>query len=394
MRFSFCKSLFSVLSSAAILMFTGCGGGGGGDFEPNPLPINNLPTVSIVQPASNPCLVDVRTATYMDCTIRVDDPDGETLTCHWTWDAGSVSPEETTVKAGQTITIRYTPPKQDGTYTIGVAVRDKEASTYKSFKVQVIGNETVVPTDWSITDIRQAPDPTSPEATASLSAIINNPSGKTLTYTWRSKFGEISGGGSTATWTAPSESGIYCVYLNVSDGTTTLTAGKALNVAGTTGGVLGQYFKTDRYKGTVRLIELRMTRTDPNINFTWEKLSPDPGNIPREGWGARWTGFVKCEDPGTYTFRIHVDDGARMRVKNDAGEWIGVVPDTKENWSDHTEGAWLPYEVVPLQLNGGKWYPIEVEFFQGGVDAFVHLYWSVNDGPEVIVPQEALKPPS
>ncbi len=135
-------------------------------------------------------------------------------------------------------------------------------------------------------------------------------------------------------------------------------------------------------------------RTDPNINFSWMKLCPDPARLPSNGFGARWTGSVKCEAPGTYVFRVHVDDGARMRVMNDAGQWIEVIPNNEHNWVDHTRGAWIPEPPVPLQLDGGKWYPLELEYFEGAENAFIVLYWSVNGGVEEIVPQISLRPPT
>jgi len=156
---------------------------------------------------------------------------------------------------------------------------------------------------------------------------------------------------------------------------------------------LGQYFGTHREKNVVYLDAEVLRRVDPDINFNWMKLSPDPGTLPSDGFGARWTGSVKCEMPGTYVFRVHVDDGARMKVMNDAGQWIEVVPNNDRNWIDHTRGARLPETPVPIRFDGGKWYPIELEYFEGGENAFIILYWSVNGGQEEIVAQTSLRPP-
>jgi hypothetical protein len=194
-------------------------------------------------------------------------------------------------------------------------------------------------------------------------------------------------------WTAPTSAGAYGVYLTVNDGTKTISGGRIVTVSGPSGGLRGDYFKTKRDKSIVVLDQLAFTRIDPQINFFWEKLSPDPTKLSSQGWGARWTGYVKCELPGTYVFRVHADDGARMNIQNDNGDWVGVIPNNTTNWTDHTGGAWLPPTVEPIQLQGGKWYPIQLEFFQGATDAFIELYWSVNGGPETIVPQDALKPP-
>lgn len=390
-------TIFIYASFALVLAGCGSGGGGGGgnnEPKPEPKPINRAPSITIVQPSSNPYLLDVTTAQYLDITIRADDPDSDKLDCVWTWDAGLVSPAEYTTDAGKESTVRFTPPNYDGLCTLHVFVSDAEANASAKIEIQVTGHNVQPDTELRILGISMTPDPAAPSATATLSATVDNPGGKTLTYTWKSKYGSFSGTGGTISWAAPSRPGVYGIYLTVSDGTISVHAGKAAMVAGSTGGLLGQYFKTIRYKNVVRLNELRLTRIDPGINFAWEKLSPDPEKLPGDGWGARWTGFVKCEEPGTYIFRVHVDDGARMRIQNDSGEWIWVIPDTSENWSDHTEGAWLPYEPIPLALDGGKWYPIELDYFEGGVDAFIRLYWSVNGEPETLVPQEAFRPPS
>jgi len=158
----------------------------------------------------------------------------------------------------------------------------------------------------------------------------------------------------------------------------------------------GEYFKTKREKNVVYLDQLVMTRIDPVINMTWEHLSPDPAHLGSEGWGARWTGYIKCEQPGTYRFRVHVDDGARMKVQNDSRQWVDVIPNCDYDWSDHNKGAWLPAEGedFPITVQGGKWYPVQLEFFQGAENAFIQLYWSRDGGTETMVEQQYLQPPS
>ncbi|MCL6630312.1 MAG: hypothetical protein K6U00_12010 [Armatimonadetes bacterium] len=388
------QKILLALWAISATVVVGCGGGGGGGSEPTPQPINNPPTITLVSPPSNPIAMDVTTQQYLDLKIKADDKDGDRLTCVWTRSAGSVSPTEYEMDAGSEMTARFTPPQFDGQCKLQVTVSDGETSATKEIIVNVTGWNTNPGSRLSITSITMTPDPVSPSATAQIVAQVSNPSGQALTYTWKSKYGAFSGTGSTVRWTAPKTPGVYGIYLAVTDGTTTVTAGKAVMVAGPAGGLQGDYYLTYRDRNYVRFDKLVFSRIDPTVNFNWEKLSPAPDKIPGDGWGARWKGFVKCEQPGTYIFRVHVDDGARMRIQNDSGQWVYVIPDTKENWSDHTEGAWLPDPVVPIQLEGGKWYPIELDFFEGAADAFIDLYWSVNGGPETIIPQTSLKPPT
>ena len=382
--FSFLLALWSAV------MLSGCGGGSGGAPEPEPQPINRAPSVMLIQPAGSPATLDVTASNTLDITIKAEDPDGGTLTCMWTWDAGSVSPAEAQVAAGSNHTVTFTAPTYNGTCNLKVTISDGEAGASKDFVVQVVGNGPGI--YLRITGMSIVPDPVAPGAVAALSATVDNPSGDPLTYTWKCKYGRVTNGGASSTWTAPATPGVYGVYVSVTDGTYTVSAGKVATVAGPTGGLLGQYFNTHRDNNVVVFDDMVLSRVDPTVNFAWEKLSPMPGSLPGDGFGARWTGFVKCEAPGTYVFRAHVDDGARMRMQNDSGEWIDVIPNTHENWSDHTEGAWLPAVPVPMTLSGGKWYPIELEYFEGAGDAFISLYWSVNSGPEEIIPQTSLKP--
>jgi len=390
MQLSTCKPLLLLISLSLALALAGCGGGGGSG--PKPIPINHPPSVSIVQPDRNPYTLDVNTAQFMDITIKADDEDGGQVNCIWTWDAGSVTPNEQTAAAGSEMTARFTPPEYDGTCNLKVTVSDGEASVDANIAVQVTGNGITV-NQFRITAMNVTPDPVLPSQTATLSAQIQNPSGKPLTYQWKCKYGKISGSGGTVTWTAPSGPGIYGVYLLVSDGDKSAGRGRAITVAGPAGGLRGEYFKTVRNRNIVQLKDLVLTRMDPTINFIWENISPDPSKLSSEGWGARWTGYVKCEQPGDYVFRAHVDDGIRMKIQNDNGEWVGAIPNNLTNWADHNRGAWLPEYPEAVHLEGGKWYPIEVEFFQGAVDAFITLYWSVNGGSETIIRQEDLKPP-
>jgi hypothetical protein len=394
MQFSNYQRALLLATSAIVLAVIGCGGGGGGGgSDPKPEPINHPPSASIVQPTERPITLDVRSAQTVDLTVKAEDPDGNKLHCIWTWDGGSVAPSEQDSEAGYQVTARFTPPNYDGPCHVKCTVSDGQYSAEANFTVEVSGNNVQPSSQLRITGITVNPDPASPSQTANLTAVVQNPEGKTLTYTWAAKAGHISGSGASVTWDTPNVPGIYGLYVTVSDGTNIVASGKAVTVAGPSGGLLGEYFKTKREKNIVYLDNLVMTRVDPMVNLVWENLSPDPEHLGNEGWGARWTGFIKCEQPGTYVFRVHVDDGARMKIQNDNGEWVDVIPNCDADWTDHNKGAWLPAETVPLDLQGGKWYPVQLEFFQGAENAFVELYWSINGGEETLIEQEYLKPP-
>lgn len=387
--------LLGLIPTAILFTVAGCGGGGGGS-SPTPLPINSPPTAAIVQPDRTPITLDVKSAQSLELKVKVNDPDGGKLQCVWSWDAGKVTPaEQNDVDAGYEVTASFQPPAYDGPCHVTMTVSDGQASATAAFTIQVTGNDVQPSGQLRITGMTLDPDPVSPSQNGTVSASVENPGNKDLTYQWSARRGSITGTGSSATWTAPDVPGVYGVYLTVSDGTTTVTSGKAMTVAGPGGGLRGEYFKTKREKNNVILDQLVMTRIDPLINFYWDKLSPDTSKLPsNEGWGARWTGYIKCEQAGTYVFRVHADDGARMKIQNDNGEWVWVIPGNDADWTDHDKGAWLPNELQPVELQGGKWYPVQLEFFQGAQNAFITMFWSVSGGPETMIEQDNLKPPS
>ncbi len=369
----------------------GCGGGGSGSSV-TPVPINTPPSLTVISPSPNPAVLDVRSAQTMDVCFKVDDPDPDELSYVCTWNAGSVSPAAGKVKSGSPCTVRFAAPNYNGLCTISVRVTDGEATSTKTVQINVTGAESEPASELRIAGIAASPETAAPGAVVSLGADVRNPGGKPLTYSWQSLYGNLAPSGANAAWTAPRTPGVYGVFITVSDGTSTASYGVAVTVSGPSGGVEGRYFKTVRDKNLVSLDTLVFTRNDPEINFNWWQTSPDPTRLGTDGWGARWSGLFRAEVGGVYAFRAHVDDGARMKVMNDAGAWVEVIPDTTENWIDHVNGAWLPAEPVALNLDGGKWYPFVLEYFEGGENAFIVLYWSVDGGAEEIVPQSMLKP--
>ena len=66
---------------------------------------------------------------------------------------------------------------------------------------------------------------------SSLTCQASDPDGDTLTYSWTSTGGSISGSGSTVSWTAPATIGTYTVTVSVSDGKGgTVTRGISITV--------------------------------------------------------------------------------------------------------------------------------------------------------------------
>jgi hypothetical protein len=342
-------------------------------------------------PSGTTASLDVKNSTTLPIKFKANHDSGEELSYAITWDAGTVTPAEGTLACGDECAVDFTAPNYDGVCTVNIAVSHGDKSTVKTLKINVTGNSSSS-TQLKILDITMSPNPVSPVGTATLTATVDNPEGKPLTYTWSSHYGKLTPSGNTATWVPRPTAGVYGIYLTVSDGTSSVKAAYAATVADPEGGLLGQYYTAhwSSNGSTVEFGEKVFDRIDGNINFNWYKLSPD-SRLRSDKFAVKWTGYVKAEAAGDYVFRTWTDDGTRLSVMNDAGEWVEAIPNNNVNWANHTNGAWLPASPVTIHLDGGKWYPIQLEYYEDTGDAFVVLAWKVNGGTEVVVPQSALK---
>ena len=130
--------------------------------------------------------------------------------------------------------------------------------------------------------------------------------------------------------------------------------------SGTGSGVLGQYYNNQTRSGTPVL-----TRTDPNVDFTWgadgTAVSPGPG-VNATHWSAQWTGTLTAPATGSYTFSLTSDDGSTLSINGNQ------VIDNGGNHSVQTrEGT--------ISLVAGQRYPIEVDYFNNTQGDQVHLGW-------------------
>ncbi len=121
-------------------------------------------------------------------------------------------------------------------------------------------------------------------------------------------------------------------------------------------GFSAEYFDRIDFNG------LKVTKTEPVINFDWKAGTPD-SNIPRDNFSARWTGNIKPAQSTHYTFHSLSDDGVRVWVNNQL-----II----DNWSDHpaTENTGHIY------LEAGKSYPVKMEYYERWGEATASLHWS------------------
>jgi len=95
-------------------------------------------------------------------------------------------------------------------------------------------------------------------------------------------------------------------------------------------------------------------------------------------FAVRWTGQIQPEYSENYTFRLKSNDGARLWVNGQQ-----LIERWSTGWAD-PKGT--------IQLEAGKRYDIEIDYFQYDGDAGINLYWSSSSQKEQIVPTSDLFP--
>ena len=128
------------------------------------------------------------------------------------------------------------------------------------------------------------------------------------------------------------------------------------------------------YYDNKNLTDLKTTRVDETIDFRWESSSPDP-SIEGDTYSVRWTGFIRIDAPGYYTFHTESDDGIRL--------WIAgrLVIDYWRDGISTREGS--------IKLDNGI-YPIRLDYYENLLTAKMILKWSSSRISESVIPGENL----
>ncbi|WP_017663385.1 PA14 domain-containing protein [Baaleninema simplex] len=137
-------------------------------------------------------------------------------------------------------------------------------------------------------------------------------------------------------------------------------------------GLTGQYFDGRNFD---RLVE---TRTDATVNFDWQGGNPASG-LADDGYSVRWTGELEPRFNETYRFHTISDDGVRLWVDGELiiDKWQLQGP------TEHTG---------TLDLEAGRRYDIQLEYFENKGGATAQLLWSSPSQDREIIPQSQLYP--
>jgi len=133
-------------------------------------------------------------------------------------------------------------------------------------------------------------------------------------------------------------------------------------------GLRGEYFNNKNFTN------LKLTRTDPTINFNWGKGSP-AASIGKDSFSVRWTGQVLADYTENYTFFTTPDDTAKLWINGQQ-----IINATRKG--QEASGT--------IRLNAGQRYDVRLEYVENIADARVDLSWASPSQSKQIIPQSRL----
>lgn len=147
-------------------------------------------------------------------------------------------------------------------------------------------------------------------------------------------------------------------------------------------GLRGQYFNNKDFYGTPDLVRIDPTIDSLNPALTWPTLGSPDSRINIDNFSVLWTGQVKTDFAGNYTFYTNSDDGIRLWIDNNL---------LIDKWFDRAQPN--PHDNATVNLNAG-WHNIRVEYYEHGGGAVSQVSWSNANqtaGVEQIIPRQNLR---
>lgn len=143
-------------------------------------------------------------------------------------------------------------------------------------------------------------------------------------------------------------------------------------------GLIAEYFELSETPGD--FVDLKskkpfLVRIDKQINY--DSVEGQFYNTKlAANFTARWSGVVKIEKAGSYTFATESDDGSRLSIDGKP-----VVNNGGSHGMEKKSGT--------IELTPGD-HAIVVEYFQGGGGAGMKVFWKAPGGDEQPIPAAAL----
>ena len=146
-------------------------------------------------------------------------------------------------------------------------------------------------------------------------------------------------------------------------------------------GLTGQYYTnaSATYANAVNFnpANLKLTRTDTNIDFTWGNTSVPIAN--NGYYCVRWTGQVQPQYSETYFFVANTDDGVKLWINDQL-----II----DNWASKSASDLTG----SIALQAGVKYNIKMEYFQLTSTAVAHLSWYSASQSKQVIPTSRLYP--
>lgn len=245
-------------------------------------------------------------------------------------------------------------PSSAGAYTFDVQVADS-SSPQKTIKKEFV--ITILPSNRApvISSISANQSTVPPNGTATITCYASDPDNDPLTYSWSATGGSIPGSNATATWTAPSTTGVYTVTCTVSDNKSSPVS-KGVNISVTESTTPLSITTTSLPSGTVGVSypATNLSATGGKTPYTWSWSGNTPPGLSLS------TGGIISGTPttaGTYNFTIQVKDSSSPQQSATANLSITVNPAntptvTSVNPGNGTQGQALSVTITGANFTG------------------------------------------
>ena len=176
-------------------------------------------------------------------------------------------------------------------------------------------------------------------------------------------------------------------FTTGANGSASVAIAPAGNTTGT--GLTGYYFDDSKITNIANVIKtyststlfnpsnLKLTRLDPGVNFTWTTTGPG-SPLPLTYYTVRWAGQVQPQYSETYYFDANVDDGVMLWVNGQLiiNSWLYTTGD----------------RIGQITLQAGVLYDIKMEYNQVTSTATALLSWYSNSQVKQVIPASRLYP--
>lgn len=135
-------------------------------------------------------------------------------------------------------------------------------------------------------------------------------------------------------------------------------------------GLTGTYYSNNNFTNPV------LIRIDNTVDFNFGGGAPAP-EVPRDFFSVRWTGQIRAEETGTYTFYTVNDDAAILKIDNQK-----IIDDPNTHAAIENRGV--------IDLVAGERYDLSLDFIEAGGVAVITLSWEGPQTPKQIIPTRVL----